>query len=151
MSSPVKEELRLVTSFGWRPQFSLRVMLCVTCVVASWFGLLHNWPHVAVFVLGMALPAIFAVSLVRFRKRMELSATGMFPNCVHTALYWLTAVSFIVYYVVSIGPVIAVAEYVGISPGNNFFEYVYAPVIWLHDHTPLAKPLEAYAHGWGWH
>ena len=35
------------------------------------------------------------------------------------------------------------------SSSNHAFEWIYAPVIWLYDHTPLQKPLKAYRHLWG--
>jgi hypothetical protein len=28
------------------------------------------------------------------------------------------------------------------------YVHAYRPVIWLHDHTPLEKPLERYVHWW---
>lgn len=52
-------------------------------------------------------------------------------------------------YVLSIGPVGALTK----SGSNNVLAWVrgiYAPVVWLHDHTLLKKPLEAYARLWGW-
>jgi hypothetical protein len=52
-------------------------------------------------------------------------------------------------YVLSIGPVVAVVEKTG--TGREAVVIFYAPVIWLHDNTPLEKPLEKYAEFWGWH
>ena len=51
-------------------------------------------------------------------------------------------------YVLSIGPVVALVEKTGV--GGEEARVFYAPVIWLHDNTPLEKPLEAYAELWGW-
>ena len=51
-------------------------------------------------------------------------------------------------YVLSIGPVVAISEKTG--RGHHAVEVVYAPVIWLHEHTFLKEPLERYAEVWGW-
>jgi hypothetical protein len=51
-------------------------------------------------------------------------------------------------YVLSIGPVVAVVERA--DAGREVVQVIYAPVIWLHDHTALKEPLEAYARLWGW-
>ena len=49
-------------------------------------------------------------------------------------------------YVLSIGPVF---KFGGKPPLSlEFVEAFYAPVIWLHDHTPLKKPLEWYVDWW---
>ena len=47
-------------------------------------------------------------------------------------------------YILSIGPVLRFG-------GKTLlpFDVIYAPVIWLHDHTPLEKPLEWYVELWG--
>ena len=47
-------------------------------------------------------------------------------------------------YVLSIGPAALIAG--GPSPTLRTF---YAPVIWLHDHTLLKKPIEVYMELWG--
>ena len=52
-----------------------------------------------------------------------------------------------VLYVLSIGPVALMAK--GNGSGVSTVKPIYAPVIWLHDHTPLKKPLEAYLGLWG--
>jgi len=52
-------------------------------------------------------------------------------------------------YVLSIGPVAAVVSRTNDTRIINSLEKVYAPVIWLHDHTILKKPLEAYVELWG--
>ena len=52
-------------------------------------------------------------------------------------------------YVLSIGPVAAVASRKQNSQSLDLLRKVYAPVIWLHDHTILKEPLEAYVELWG--
>ena len=52
-------------------------------------------------------------------------------------------------YVLSIGPAEAVFSRTKNSRTINLLGKVYAPVIWLHDHTILKKPLEAYVELWG--
>jgi hypothetical protein len=51
------------------------------------------------------------------------------------------------FYVLSIGPVAAVAKRSG-SRGTAMTQF-YAPIIWLHNNTFLRKPLEAYLDLWG--
>ena len=66
------------------------------------------------------------------------------------AVLWTsTLLSWVILYFVSFGPVVAIAQKVGIE--SSFLKPFYMPVIWLHDYTPLEKPLEAYANAWGWH
>ena len=50
-------------------------------------------------------------------------------------------------YVLSVGPVVAIVR--KLNMGETAMQYVYAPVFWLHDHTVLKEPLEAYSHLWG--
>ncbi len=64
---------------------------------------------------------------------------------------WLLVFLFAVplLYVLSIGPAAVL-----IIPAQDqrivrVFERIYAPVIWLHDHTLLKEPLEAYVESWG--
>lgn len=52
-------------------------------------------------------------------------------------------------YVLSIGPVAAVVSRTQNTQAMNVLEKVYAPVIWLHGHTILKEPLEAYVELWG--
>jgi hypothetical protein len=54
-----------------------------------------------------------------------------------------------VLYVLSIGPVVALVEKTGV--GEDAAKVFYLPVVWLHDHTPLEKPLEKWGELWGWH
>jgi hypothetical protein len=51
-------------------------------------------------------------------------------------------------YVLSIGPAGWAVDAGHFSRGQ--FHTLYAPVVWLHDHTLLEKPLEWYAGLWGW-
>jgi len=52
-----------------------------------------------------------------------------------------------VLYVLSIGPAAGLARRFGVAKGP--LTTLYAPVIWLHDHTPLKRPLEWYVDLWG--
>ncbi len=49
-------------------------------------------------------------------------------------------------YILSIGPVLRFGGKTLLS--LEVVEVIYAPVIWLHDHTPLKKPLEWYVDWW---
>ena len=53
----------------------------------------------------------------------------------------------IVLYILSIGPAALLAK--GSSRGDRAARIIYAPVIWLHENTFLAEPLEAYVAWWG--
>ncbi|MBL8922433.1 MAG: hypothetical protein JNJ54_26510 [Myxococcaceae bacterium] len=50
-------------------------------------------------------------------------------------------------YLLSIGPVAKTIDALGLSRGPA--KQFYAPLIWLHDHTPLRRPLELYLSAWG--
>lgn len=52
-------------------------------------------------------------------------------------------------YVLSIGPVAAVLSRTKSPQRLQILEKIYAPVIWLHGHTILKEPLEAYVELWG--
>jgi hypothetical protein len=56
-----------------------------------------------------------------------------------------------VLYVLSVGPVARLCQMV--SPGQPpvWVFVLYAPLIWLHDNTPLRAPLEWYVELWGAH
>ena len=67
----------------------------------------------------------------------------------HTAVWVFSAVILLpILYVLSIGPVIAIAE--KFDHPHEPYQVFYAPVGWLHDHTPLQGPLRKYASWWGW-
>ena len=49
-------------------------------------------------------------------------------------------VGLILFYIASVGPVAWL--WYKMNWNIKLFRYLYAPVIWLHDHTPLETPLE---------
>ncbi len=51
-----------------------------------------------------------------------------------------------IFYMLSIGLDALVTK--GTPTGRTTVRAVYAPVIWLHDHTVLKRPLEAYVDFW---
>lgn len=55
----------------------------------------------------------------------------------------------LVFYVLSIGPVAALVQ--GNEDATARVRVFYAPLIWLHDNTPLKTPLEKYVELWGAH
>jgi hypothetical protein len=63
------------------------------------------------------------------------------------SVFLLAFVAVLLLYVLSIGPVVKFASKNGIN--RNTLVTFYRPVIWLHDHTFLKKPLEAYVELWG--
>ena len=132
----------------WRPQFSLRSILVLTFAVAVWLSICRIVPHIAVFLLGIILAAGATHLLVRLKKKVRGCRLRRLDRLALAVLWTLTLLSWAFFYVVSIGPVVAVAH----QPGTNEpLKLFYAPVIWLHEHTPLAKPLDAYSDAWGWH
>lgn len=62
--------------------------------------------------------------------------------------FWLLALGAVLFvYVLSFGP--AVRWHGHYSPQiGEVVEAVYAPFEWLHDHTPLERPLKWYADVW---
>lgn len=134
----------------WRPQFSLRSMLVLTFAVAVWLSLCRIVPHIAVFVLGIILAAGSTYALRRLKTKVRGCRLRRLDRIAFAVLWTLTLLSWAYFYVVSIGPVIAVAQSAGIPPGGPL-RIFYLPVISLHEYTPLAKPMEAYANAWGWH
>jgi len=66
-----------------------------------------------------------------------------------STLGWLLVLPFLfVLYVLSIGPVVFIAEKTGID--DRPLRAFYMPVVWLHHETPLQKPLEKWGELWGW-
>jgi hypothetical protein len=67
-----------------------------------------------------------------------------------TSSGWLITflVSLPLLYVLSIGPVAAVASRTQGFQHRDWLVRFYAPVIWLHQHTILEGPLEAYVNLW---
>jgi len=63
---------------------------------------------------------------------------------------WIAAVLLLspLLYVLSIGPA-GWLQKRGHLPGD--MRSIYAPVVWLHNNTPLEKPLGWYAELWGWY
>jgi hypothetical protein len=51
-----------------------------------------------------------------------------------------------VIYTLSIGPM--VARYDGTQQGRIRLAIVYAPLVWLHNHTPLKAPIDRYIDLW---
>jgi hypothetical protein len=60
---------------------------------------------------------------------------------------WIVAIAPLLY-LLSLGPVVALTKNKPPST-QNIVRAVYFPLIWLHNHTPLKKPIEAYARLWG--
>lgn len=63
---------------------------------------------------------------------------------------WVAAVFVaVLLYVLSVGPAVLLSIKTG--DGGRSIRIFYAPVIWLHENTPLKKPIEAYLFLWGVH
>ena len=74
--------------------------------------------------------------------------TAAEPKSSIGGFWWLAALPLL--YVLSIGPVLKVVQSSGPNPAKrSVLRQVYAPVVWLHDHTFLEKPIEAYCGLWG--
>ena len=133
----------------WQPQFSLRSLLVLTFAVAVWLSICRMVPHVAVFLLGIILVAVTTYALIRLKKKVRGCRLRRLDRCAFTVLWTLTVLSWAFFYVVSIGPVVAIAHKTEMGDPRALKTF-YTPVVWLHDYTPLAKPIEAYSNGWGW-
>ena len=111
--------------------------MALTALIGCWFGILRIAPHVAILLTGVFVAAVSALLVLRIKLANRARSS-------RAVVYLFTAVAWFYLYVLSIGPVVALGSFEG---GINF---VYAPVIWLHDTTPLEKPLEQYGRLWGW-
>lgn len=120
-------------------QFSLRALFIFSVTVGCWFGLFRAMPHVAIFVSGFLVAG--------FSTFLTITSFKHSPRITQICLAFFALLAWSYLYVVSIGPVIALEGSV-LGLGNDLFEFIYRPVIWLHDATPLEKPLERYAQGW---
>ena len=125
-----------------RMQFSLRALLATTAAIGCWFGLLRIVPHVAILLTGVFVAALSVFLMIRLRH-VKVSRFSRVAVTMFTVTAWLYL------YVLSIGPVIAFVKHAPIFD-EEIFKFIYGPVIWLHDNTPLEKPLEQYAELWGW-
>ena len=67
-------------------------------------------------------------------------------NSGHSVFVWVF-IAVPLLYVLSVGPVAKMVTINGSS--GETVRLIYAPVIWLHDHTLLEKPLESYVAFWG--
>ena len=123
-------------------QFSIRALMIATLAVGCWLGMLRIVPHIAIFILGVFLAGLSLLLVIRLRRRQGEVLSRLLA-------YAFAIVAWFFFYVVSIGPVVAFNEHF-LHFGDNIFVVVYAPVIWLHDATLLAEPLEQYAALWGW-
>ena len=115
----------------WQPQFSLRSILVLTFAVAVWLSVCRMVPQVAVFLLGVILAAVTTYSLIRLKKKVRGCRLRRLDRFAFAVLWTLTLVSWAFFYVVSIGPVVAVAQKVGVD--GELLKLFYRPVIWLHD------------------
>ena len=117
--------------------------MVTTVAIGCWFGLLRIAPHIAVLILGVFVGMLSLFLIIRLRRRK-------FSLISHVAVYTFAVMAWLYLYVVSIGPVVAFHQSV-LGLNDDALEFVYAPVIWLHDATPLDEPLEEYGALWGWH
>ena len=99
-------------------------------------------PHVAIFAMGGIL-ATFSLLLVIYLRHRGSTVLLRLPAYVFAVVAWFC------YYVVSVGPIVALDEHV-IGLDLDSLQVIYAPVIWLHDATFLREPLEQYAELWRW-
>ena len=60
---------------------------------------------------------------------------------------WLWISLVVVVYVLSVGPAARIANWSS-GQADRFMEVFYYPLIWLHAHTFLRGPLEAYVDLW---
>jgi hypothetical protein len=63
-----------------------------------------------------------------------------------SGLYWLLGLMLLPLYVLSVGPFILLCDTMGW--GRSAVAVVYAPLVWLYNHTPLQGPLDWYVSLW---
>lgn len=62
---------------------------------------------------------------------------------------WIAALVLPLIYVLSIGPLSYMEQKFGLPSGiNTAAEIFYAPIIWVHENTPLDELLDAYVEWW---
>lgn len=121
-------------------QFSLRLLLAATATAACWFSIFRSYPHVAMLLSGIALASITTILFVG-------SPLKCYSQFWRLMLAMPLMASWFYLYILSIGPAIAI-EILIFGSHNQRLQFLYAPVIWLHYNTPLAKPLEEYTTWW---
>lgn len=95
----------------------------------------------------LALPHRFlkAVNAARSSTapESEKSPAGSFST---VAIALLLVLMVLVLYVLSLGPAVMLTDNGYLD--DDVARFVYSPLIWLHEHTPLRKPLDFYVELW---
>lgn len=125
-------------------KFRLAHLLILMAACAFWLALFQVASNMAILVQVGLIPAVVTI-LISGRLRESFRDGGWIRRGVLLSLFSLIWVSL---YIFSIGPVIAAAQDSSIDAET--LRRLYGPVIWLHDETILAGPLEKYGDWWGW-
>jgi hypothetical protein len=120
------------------------LLICVT-LCAVWLGILVYFPQPAVLIAIAVVPACGTVGILRVRRRSR--GLDLQPK-ERWAWFFCAAMAWLGLYILSLGPVVAFALDGDID--SDAAHFVYAPIWWLHDETPLKGVLEWYGELWGW-
>lgn len=119
-------------------RFSLLTLLSIVSLAAIYCTLVLHVPHLVVFV-GVATATVWlTVRMIRQKLSQQK---------IHWRLLTATVFAWGLMYVVSFGPAaVSIRNYD--DPQLQTVRTMYAPVIWLHNNTPLQGPLEIYVRMW---
>ncbi len=127
------------------------IFAALAVLTLGWFAELpidYGVPPVAVLA-GIAL-SFFCFLLPRNLKKLStIFAIGKRLDGKDYSLSANLAVvaAVLIVYTLSVGPAAAITKKGWLS--NSTFKLVYAPILWLDDHTLLKNPIEAYVKLWG--
>ena len=68
------------------------------------------------------------------------------PHKFHAWFLLFGVVTILLIYALSMRPAVAIASHK--RGGMAAIRQIYFPIVWLHDYTPLWKPIEAYVNIW---
>jgi hypothetical protein len=119
----------------WR--FSLRSLLVMMMVAGVLFAIARSWPHVVVFVIGIAPAALFTWILIhRVVVRKKVTRLLVLGTC----LAWIAL------YAASGGPVSRLVDQFHINRASAM--RFYAPVLWVRKTAGLEKISQWYVNRW---
>ena len=120
-----------------RWQFSVRTVLLLMVAVAALSALYRVAPQLDVFVLGVSPTALSVHHGVRCWRRQRRVSLPVIATVL---------LSFGMFYVVAVGPAIALSR---TGPfWNNVFDHIYAPLEWAYEQPIFHDPLDWYADFW---
>lgn len=125
-------------------KFRLAHLFVLITACACWLAVFQASPNIAILALIGFVPALITIaSVTRLRSRFTDG-----PQTPRVIMVTSLTIAWITIYVLSVGPVVAMAEIYDMQPRT--LRLVYRPVIWLHDETIFRGFLDWYGGAWGW-